>query len=841
LILAAPSPTLPQNFSEAIDEPVYGLQSTIVLARNSEQEAAGKNSQLRIEFACQDTHMIGGTVSHYKILGRIGAGGMGTVYKGEDTRLKRTVALKFLPPELTRDPESKERFIQEAQAASALQHNNICVIHDIDQTPDGQLFIVMDYYDGETLKQKIERGPLPVEEALELAFQIAGGLASAHARGIIHRDVKPANVIVTMGGSARLLDFGLAKLAQRLDITKTGSTLGTAAYMSPEQARGDTVDHRTDVWSLGVVLFEMLTGRLPFRGEFEQGIVYSILNEDPPSLVKQRPAIPSSLEAVVFRSLEKDPARRYGTLEDLISDLASVRSGSNASGAALLGRQQRRQTILKSLRWALPPMLIVIAAIAYLRSGMTLPWTSNDTSLMRASSITVLPLKDYSPERDQAFFCNGIADEIASSLSQIPELRIVSGTRAFGLQERETDVRELGKMLRVASVLEGSVRKAAGQLRITMQLLNVSDGSQIWTQQFDRSTADVIGVQEDVARSVAAALQITLAPQTAEKMLPRQTKNPEAYECFLRGNYLVKLYCVSYREQDIQSAIKMFEKAVTLDPKYALAYGGLAWAYEHRYVYGRYQNPADREQVVRAIGKGYELDPGSGSMNAGMGYVLARTGNNDRAYDFFRKAIAIDARSLWVNHVVGLFLAGIGLPDKASRFFLTAIEMDPYYLFSCGELAECYEYSGEFSKAESYYLKALALSPDDRVYRAGYLRFLIKSGKLHQAEEMLRRAMEAYPEFKEYSRCQALLLASRGKKTEALALWKNAEVYSLLKMNREALQFLEANAGKSYEYLYLALLNNPFYLPLRDDPRFQSTLAKEKLTYEERSKKYGAL
>ena len=314
---------------------------------------------------------------------------------------------------------------------------------------------------------------------------------------------------------------------------------------------------------------------------------------------------------------------------------------------------------------------VSIGVAVYLLSGKGLPWSNSEDASRRAagtSSITVLPLKDYSSGKDQAFFCNGIADEIVSALSQIPELRIVSGTRAFALQEKQMDIREAGKLLGVASVLEGSVRKADEQLRITLQLVNVADGSQIWTQAYDRRMTDVLGVQEDVARSVAAALQITLAPQIAEKMLPRQTKNAEAYEYFLRGTYLVKLYLVSYREQDIQSALRMFEKAIALDSTYANAYGGLAWAYEHRYVYGRHRNPADREQVVRATRRGYELDPGSGPLNAGMGYVTCMMGDYERAHEFYRKAISLDPHSLWVNHLTGEFLSAIGLHDRAVGF-----------------------------------------------------------------------------------------------------------------------------------------------------------------------------
>ncbi len=788
--------------------------------------------------------MIGQIVSHYRILEQVGGGGMGVVYKAEDIRLKRTVALKFLPPDFTLDPEAKERFANEAQTASALQHTNICVIHDIDETPEGRMFIVMEYYGHDTLKKKVEHGPLPTAEAVDIATQIAGGLAKAHAHGIVHRDIKPANIIITTDGIAKILDFGIAKLRGQMRLTRTGTTLGTVAYMSPEQARGEAVDQRSDIWSLGVVLYEMVTGRLPFRGDFDQGVIYSILNIVPEPLTSINPDLPIQLDSIVSKALEKDPVERYSSFQEMIDDLAGLKKGPPGSIAATPTPAPKRTVFTRTLRWIGPVAVVCIGFAAYLFSGRGLPWGGEEDAARqgsRTNSITVLPLKDYSPDRDQAFFCNGIADEIVSALSQIPELRIVSGTRAFALQEKEMDIREAGKLLGVVSVLEGSVRKAGQQLRITLQLVNVDDGSQTWTQTYDRTMTDVIGVQEDIARSVAAALQITLAPQIAEKMLPRQTKNAEAYEYFLRGTYLVKLYLVSYREQDIQSAMRMFERAIALDSTYANAYGGLAWAYEHRYVYGRHRNPADREQVVRATRRGYELDPNSAALNAGMGYVTCMMGDFDRAYTFIKKANAIDPHSLWVNHLTGEFLWAVGLDDRAATFFLKAIERDPYYLLALGELAGCYESVGDLGGAALYYQKTLALSPDDRVYKRDYITYLLKSGAPDRAEEVLRVAVKTHPEFQEYTIPRALLFASRGAKTEALAIEKSVAVYSLLHMHREALQLLEEKAGKSREYLYMGLLHNPFFDNLRSDPHFQSILAKQKVLYEERMKKYGDL
>ena len=400
----------------------------------------------------------GSRLGQYEIVSLIGAGGMGEVYKAQDTRLKRLVALKLLPPELTRDETAKQRFLQEARAASALDHPNICTIHEINETPDGQLYLVMAYYEGETLKEKIERGPLAIDEALDIAIQIGQGLAEAHTAGVVHRDIKPANLMLTKGAQVKIVDFGLAKLAGQVGLTQTGKTLGTVAYMSPEQARGHEVDHGADLWSLGVVLYEMLAGRRPFPGEHAQSVVYAILNTEVPPLPSARAEVPADLARAVGRALTKLRGDRQGSAEELVAELRAVKRASEGHA------------------------------------------TAQPVGEKAVPSIAVLPFANMSADPEQEYFCEGIAEELIDALARLEGLRVVARTSAFQFRGQGHDLRQIGEKLKVKTVLEGSVRKTGNRLRINAQLINADDGYHLWSERYDRKMDDVFAVQDEIAR-----------------------------------------------------------------------------------------------------------------------------------------------------------------------------------------------------------------------------------------------------------------------------------------------------------------------------------------------------
>ena len=461
----------------------------------------------------------------YAIVSQLGQGGMGVVYEAKDPRLKRTVAIKLLPPDLTRDETAKQRFLQEAQAASALDHPNICTIFEINETDDGQLYLVMAHYEGETLKERIARGPLQLDDAIDIATQVGQGLAEAHGAGIVHRDIKPANLLVTKTGVVKILDFGLAKLAGTEGMTQTGTTLGTVAYMSPEQAKGQEVDHRTDIWSLGVVLYEMLAGKPPFQGENLLSLSNAIVDGEPSLLTRAS----SSAHSVVTKALNKDKARRYLSVTDLLTEMRALRSGSDAA------------TVATPTKADVP-------------------------------SIAVLPFADMSPEKDQDYFCEGMAEELIDALARLKNLRVVSRTSAFQFRGKGHDLQQIGEKLKVRTVLEGSVRKAGNRLRINAQLINASDGYHLWSERYDRDMDDVFEVQDDIARTVVEKLRVKLLGEPDAPVIKQSSENLEAYNLCLKGRY----YLVRYTGESFEKGRECFAQALALDPESAQAHAGIA-------------------------------------------------------------------------------------------------------------------------------------------------------------------------------------------------------------------------------------------------------------------------
>jgi serine/threonine protein kinase/Tfp pilus assembly protein PilF len=600
----------------------------------------------------------------YKISGEIGRGGMGIVFKAEDTKLKRAVALKLLSFELSHSFEAKERFIREAQAAAVLDHPNICTVYEVDEH-DGQAYIAMAYIDGESLKARIAHSPLKIEEALDIAVQVAKGLEEAHRKGIIHRDIKPANIMLTSNGQAKIMDFGLARVESAGDLTRTDVVMGTVAYMSPEQALGKKVDHRTDIWSFGCLLYEMLAGHGPFQGGHEQAIFQDIIHGEPQPITAIRCDIPVDIEKILERCLQKNPLNRYLDSKDLIKDLKTVDLHDIAS--------------------------------APVRSPQK-----------HAPSIAVLPFTNMSPEKDQDYFGEGIAEELINALAHIQELRVVARTSAFALKGMNLDIREIGRKLDVTAVLEGSIRKAGNRLRITAQLINVEDGFHIWSERYDREMADIFAIQDEISMAIVDCLKVTLRVGEKTALKKRSTGNPEAYSLYLKGLY----FFARPNPESWGKALNFFRAAIDKDPNFALAYAGMAnlfgglgvlnlappaemWPKAKAALQKALEldeNLAEAHAVAALLAFWYEwdwdaagrsfdqvltLNPGDALSHGNRGWFCLNRRRFDEAIREMKRALELDPlMPLYYAWSVGLHVA-VGKPDEALQEFAKALEIDP--------------------------------------------------------------------------------------------------------------------------------------------------------------------
>jgi len=625
--------------------------------------------------------MIGKTISHYKILEKLGEGGMGVVYKAEDTRLKRPVALKFLKHETVGDSVEKKRFLYEAQAAARLDHPNICSVYEVDHIV-GQSFIAMAYVDGQSLKDRLEGGPLEIDQVLDTAGQIAEGLNEAHEKGIIHRDIKPSNIMLTTKGLVKIMDFGLAKLSGVTRVTKTGSTIGTMAYMSPEQARGEEMGRSTDIWSFGVVLYEMLTGRLPFQGEYEAAVLYSILNRELDSVSTLRPDTPRNLQRIIEKSLKKEPADRYLSMADVIEELKLTSS-----------QKPEPQT--------------------------------------QEKSIAVLAFTNMSADPEQDFFCDGISEEIINALTQVRNLKVIARTSAFSFKGKNVDVREIGKKLGVEHLLEGSVRKAGDRLRITAQLVKASDGSHIWSQRYDRNMEDVFEIQDEIALAIVENLKIKLFGNERDLIVKRYTENLEAYNLYLKGCYLFQKWTV----EGFEKAIDSFQQAIKLDPNYALAYAGMAEVYFFYAFFGNYPPTESTPKAIKYLKSALELDETLAEAHATLGYINALYDwNIVVAATEFKRAIDLNPNASMIQVRYSNYLLVDGQYEHAINAAKHASKLDPLSSSLNTWVGEMIWMAGQTDEAIEHLQNTIALEP-------GWYFSHLLLGMVYMGKSMIEEAM----------------------------------------------------------------------------------------------------
>jgi non-specific serine/threonine protein kinase len=794
--------------------------------------------------------MIGKTISHYKILEKIGGGGMGIVYKAQDLKLDRFVALKFLPPHLTTSQEEKQRFIHEAKAASAFQHNNICTIHEIDETEDGQLFICMDYYEGETLKKKIEPEQLQsIDEILDIAIQIANGLARAHESDITHRDLKPANIMITNRGEIKIVDFGLAKLAGQTKLTKEGTTLGTIAYMSPEQARGDQVDHRTDIWSLGVILYEMLTGQLPFKGDYDQAVMYSIINDEFDPITGLRAGLPMELEGVITKCLQKSPPERYQHIDELVVDLRSLKKESESISAPQKEESTKKRSKTLIISSAMLSILILFIAGYYFIFEQDKSEIADAGTSKWENSIAVLPFADLSPEKDQEYFCDGMTEQIITNLSKIKRLKVIARTSVMTYKNTNKQIPEIGTELNVAHILEGSIRKYRSSIRVAAQLINTEDGSNLWADDFDRELEHLFDVQDDVSQAIASNLLATLSPEEKEDIKTKRPSNTEAYEYYMMGHYfhIEKFFMATTSLDDFSKSEMMLKKAIEIDPNYAPSYAELADLYNTYYIY-KAKDEDEKKKYLKLqekyIKTAYNIDPNSPEVNMVMGNVHMAKGEIEKAYQSHKKGVLIQPNWGESLHSLAHFYKERGLHYLELKYFTKAIELNPLDAHSYVKRAYSFTAFGELEKAEKDLKKAIEINPDHSFALYNYGSLLIILKKYDKAEQIISRREQIYPKSNQVLR--SFLFAAKGEKEKALEIDLNPpdkfSLHLFLKMKEEVIQYLNEDFERikqSQGSYYLWFINYPPYDFLRADPRFQEILAKHKKLYEENLAKYG--
>jgi len=801
----------------------------------------------------------GDKFNQYRIVSMLGAGGMGEVYLAEDTSLRRNVALKFLPAVLTKDKAHLRRFEVEARAVAALSHPNVCIIHEVIQTDDGRHCIVMEYIEGMTLRQRMAKDHLGVDEALDIAIQIATALCSAHRAKIVHRDIKPENVMLREDGFVKVLDFGLAKLTEtKPDLansdaetraidpkTMPGVLMGTVAYMSPEQARGLLVDARTDIWSLGVVLYEMIAGRLPFDGPTPTDIIIGIAERDPAPLPRS-----SSLQRIVTKTLAKDRNDRYQTAEQALVDLKNAKRELEL-GTAHAYHERSSPGLLTKTRSitaiAIAAAVIGLAALAIWFTRQ--PKGPTPATARPIHSLAVLPMENFSGDPAQDYFADGMTETLISGLAKVGSLRVISRTSVVQFKGSHKPLKEIAKELNVDAIIEGSVQHFGDKIHVGVRLIEAETETPIWTEDYDRDLRDVLTLQNELAQAVTRAIRIKLTPQEQSRLAERRSINPAAYDDFLRGRY----YLNRQTKSDNDAAIEALSRATEADPEFAGGWAELAQAYVWKLFLFAPDEKELQQKAFMAVEKALALDPELAEAYLARGRLLWTPSNHfphDQAIQEYRRALALNPSLDEARNQLAVVLGHVGLVDEALAELDQALKTNPGNTLARFRVGEVLLFAGKHEEA----LAALRNVPADAnpsLVGHQIVLTLFDLGRKEEAAATLEKFLRDYPEDNRglFTSLQAMLAASDGQPRVAeekikLAIERGkgfghfhhtayhiACAYALMNRKEEAIKWLESAADNGFP-CYVLFATDHNLDSLRQHPRFQQFMARMKHDWE---------